>query len=331
MTAPALIADIGGTNVRFALAQAQDAGTARCHRVATFRCADFPGIAAAVRAYYDHAGVTERPRAAVLAAAGPVHDGVIALTNHVWRDSLDDLAAALEMDRVIAINDFEAVAHAAAVLPDAAFVDLGRVAPPVQASRKRVFAITGPGTGLGVALLVTGLGEPVVVATEGGHTSFAPQTERQREIARFLAHDYARLSVERLLSGPGLVNIHRALSALHDQDAPDLQPHDITRLAFEGDDLCRAALDEFYAILGCFAGDLALMTGARAGVVLAGGILPPLARDLAASGFRRAFEDKGRFSAYTRAVPTRLIVDPQPGLAGVAAVAQRYLAAHDPA
>ena len=119
------------------------------------------------------------------------------------------------------------------------------------------------------------------MATEGGHASFAPQNDHQHEIARFLRHDYPRLSVERLLSGPGLVALHRALSALNDDDAPDLKPADITRLALQNEPLCRAALNEFYAILGSVAGDIALTTGARAGVLIGGGILPPLADDFA--------------------------------------------------
>ena len=330
MSDQALIADIGGTNARFALVGGDDGNEAAFSHVEKLQCADYAGVAEAAFAYFDRIGLDARPRAAVLAAAGPVHKGVIDLTNHVWQASLAEIERALGMDRIIAMNDFEAVAQAAAVLPADAFVNVGGVASPDLPSRKKVHAVTGPGTGLGVAILVTGLGEPVVVATEGGHASFAPQTERQREIARFLRHDYSRLSVERLLSGPGLVNIHRALSALSDQDAPDLKPADITRLAFEGDDLCRATLNEFYAIFGSFAGDLALITGAQSGVFIGGGILPPLADDFQRSDFRVTFEDKGRFSAYTREIPTWLIMEDNPGLAGVAAVAHRYLAAHDP-
>lgn len=325
--APGLIADIGGTNVRFALADPQAEDDAQFRDVVRMKCADYPTLAAAVSRYYEQLGLTERPRLAVFAAAGPVRQGRIQLTNHVWRASLADLEAALGLTHAVAINDFEAIGHAAAVLPHSQRRAIGQVPEPDLEGGKRVYAVTGPGTGIGVALVITGLGAPVVIATEGGHVSFAPQSDKQVEIARALRRDYPRLSVERLLSGPGLVNLHRALSLINKADAPDLTPADITRLALEGDPLCRETLDEFYSILGSFSGDLVLITGAQAGLFLGGGILPPLAEDFARSRFRASFEEKGRFRDYNATIPTWLMMAPDPGLTGSAAVIHRLF--HD--
>ncbi|MGF1607623.1 MAG: glucokinase [Rhodothalassiaceae bacterium] len=316
-----LIGDIGGTNARFAIADLSGPPTFR--DVIKLKAADYPSLADAARAYLDQVPLPAPPRHAVLAVAGPPDRGVIAMTNHVWRASLTETRDQLGMAQVAAVNDFEAIAHAVPALAPEHLTPIGEVpAPAAAAVEKR--AITGPGTGLGVAQLVGTAGRTLVIPTEGGHVSFAPQSDRQREIDRVLRHDYPRLSVERLISGPGLINLHRALAKIEDVDAPDLQPSEITRLARSGDQLCRLVLEEFFAIFGAFCGDLALISGARHGVLIAGGILPPLADLLAASDFRTAFQAKGRFSGYVQAVPTQLICHPDPGLLGAAALLKAF-------
>ena len=332
MTAVGLVADIGGTNARFALAGpelpgARAADSFVCMR--TLKCTDHAGFVDAAQAYLASIKIDARPRAAVIAIAGPADRNVIDPTNHMWSDAVEDVRHALGLDMFILLNDWEAVAHAVPVLPAHAFARVGESRPSAGTPRHRVLAVTGPGTGLGAATLVISNDgtetAPVVIATEAGHAGFSPQTDRQREIMRFLRHEHDRVSLERILSGPGLVNLYRAMSASNGVDAPDLKPADITRLARAGETLACDTIDEFMAIFGSYCGDLALMTGARSGVMIGGGILPPLLETLRAGRFRDSFEDKGRFEDYMREIPTQVIMADEPGLAGAAVVLERLL------
>jgi glucokinase len=307
MTEPGLVADAGGTNVRFALV---DAGTAKLRAPKKFASKDFPGIAEAARAYLSESGA--KPSRAVLAVAGPVRDNAIHMTNIGWKFSGDEVAAALGMERVELINDFEAIALAVPHLgPD----DLAALGPEIPVTRATV-AIVGPGTGFGVSGCIPAGDGVVALVSEGGHASFAPTDEIEIGILKTLSARFGRLSIERILSGPGLVVLAEAMGA-----APGtLDPQGITARAkadaggFEAEVFAR-----FCAILGSVAGDIALTMGARGGVLIAGGILPAMREALAASAFRARFEAKGRFKDYMRAIPTHLIVQDFAGLIGAAA------------
>lgn len=238
---------------------------------------------------------------------------MIRLTNNDWTIDRRSLGADIGVDRFVLLNDFEAVAHAvAAVSPS----DMAHLAGPDAALPTRgVISVIGPGTGLGVAQVMRHTGQTHVIATEGGHIDFAPRSPLDDDILAALRLSHARVSVERVVSGPGLRAIHQAVSGtsiLVDDAA-------LWQAGLAGDDpLAVTAVAEFCRCLGAVAGDIALAQGA-AGVVIGGGLGLRLADVLPASRFAAAFADKGRFSARMAAMPVRLITHPQPGLLGAAA------------
>ncbi len=322
-----LLADLGGTNVRFALARTGDGTPLDMASIRAYRVADFPWFADAARAYL--AAVGAHPRHAVIAAAGPVRGTEVQLTNHAWRISAPLLEQELALDSVRLVNDFAAVGMALPLLDAADLLALG---PPVAAIGRRpgrqTFCTLGPGTGLGVAALVVRDDIVIGLDTEGGHGSFAPTTEEEIAILRHLIARFGRVSDERLLCGSGLANLHEALCAIRDgvpgggAPAAALAPEEITaRAQRRSDPLCVRAVELFCGLLGTVAGDLALTYGAWDGVYLAGGLLAPLSPWLAQGEFRRRFNDKGRFMQAMAQVPVALITHPQPGLLGAAAVA----------
>lgn len=310
-----LVADLGGTNVRFALVGDDGAPTAT-RRYPSRRA---PGMVAAARHYLDETGA--RPSRAVIAVAGPVTDQAINLTNLGWSFSARDVAAGLGMEHVALINDFEALALSVPRLTDDDLVTVGPEIAPASEARRTV-AIVGPGTGLGVGGAVIEEGGRVVpLVTEGGHADFAPADDVDIAVLKFLRGRFGHVSAERLLSGPGLVNLHDALAAIEGRAGETLSPLDITaRAKADRSSFAAKVFDRFCAILGSVAGDVALMLGARGGVLMAGGILPATAELLGTSPFRARFEAKGRFEGYMRAIPTRLIVQDGAGLIGAASL-----------
>ncbi|HVV64819.1 MAG TPA: glucokinase, partial [Rhizomicrobium sp.] len=319
MTRCGLVADAGGTNVRFALVDLESGGTGAVRSPRKYVSRQYPGIADAARAYLREHASEGTPCAAVIAVAGPVSGGAISMTNLGWRFSESGLGEALGIGRVRLINDFEAIAHAVPVLSRSDVREVGAVRAPPDEERETV-AIVGPGTGLGVGGFVKETGRITPLVTEGGHSDFAPNDEVEIELLRFIRRRHGHASAERLLSGPGLVAIYEALKTIEGSDAETIDAHDITLRALEdADSFCAKALSRFCAMLGSFAGDVALMMGARHGVMLAGGILPAVADFFAASRFRSRFEAKGRFEGYMKAIPTRLIVQEFAGLIGAAA------------
>jgi glucokinase len=297
-----LVADLGGTNVRFALVDE----TGALHDAKKYATHDFAGMAEAVKAYL--AETRAAPGRAVIAVAGPVKDNTIHLTNLGWSFAAGDLGIA----QARLINDFEALAWA---LRDLGRDDLVTIGP--ECGGQGPIAIVGPGTGFGVGGCVPSGASVIPLVTEGGHADFAPSDAVEIEILKFLQRRFGHVSTERILSGPGLVNLHEALSAVEGVAYQKLHPDEITAAA-EGSFPAKV-FERFCMILGAVAGDIALVMGARGGVMIAGGILPPLAGRLAASRFRARFEDKGRFRDYMAAIPTRLIVQSRAGLIGAAA------------
>ncbi len=322
----ALVADIGGTNARFALTDLT-AQTPNILHEKSLPAADFASLQHAAEHYLS--GVHSQPKFAAIAVASPVSGDEIRLTNRAWSFSQRELQAALKLEKLNVLNDFGAVAHAVAAFSEADRVMLygdpnAEIAGPIS--------VIGPGTGLGVALLVGGkkhgaVREWHVVETEGGHVSYAPLGEEEHAIERWFTARFGRTSNERLLCGAGLSHIDAALSG---SDHPSLQAAqpplreaaDIVAAALDGHDLlARKTLARFCAVLGSVAGDTALIHGART-VVIAGGIVPRFIAFLRTSAFRERFLAKGRFAAYLETVAIHIVTHPHPGLLG-AAVALR--------
>ena len=320
MSGVALIADIGGTNARFALTDL-DSATPQLRDVQSLRCADFASLQHACEHYLEAVGA--KPVQAAIAVASPVNTDEIRLTNRAWSFSRGELEQALGLQRLRMLNDFGAVAWA---VPALGSDDVVHLYGPSQRPAASPVTVIGPGTGLGVALLV---GNPArgwdVIETEGGHATFAPIVEEERLIARWLDSLHGRTSNERVLCGTGLAQIDAVIRdpARPAGQAPVLRdPAQVVQLALEGHDVAaRRALARFCAILGGVCGDAALMHGARS-VVIAGGIVPRFVPFLRASAFRERFLAKGRFAAYLENVAVDVVVHPQPGLLG-AAVALR--------
>lgn len=315
-----LLADIGGTNARFALADCDAAAPLLDDSVREYAVADFPSLADAARHYLDQTGAEAQH--GVFAVAGRVDGDEARITNHPWVISLARTRDALGFEDLKLVNDFAAQAMAASLLTPTDVVAIGGAQwSPAPLSEARTYAVIGPGTGLGVGGLMIRDGRRYPLETEGGHVSFPPGTPEEIEILERLSVQFGRVSNERLICGPGLVNIHRALSEIAGEDPGPLQPADVTALAAAGDLRCLRTLDVFCAVFGAIAGDLVLTTGAWDGVFLTGGLVPKLLTNLQHSGFRQRFEHKGRFSAAMARTPTLAIVHPRPGLLGAAAFA----------
>ncbi len=312
-------ADIGGTHARFAIATEADDGRIHLSHEAKLKVAEHASLQTAFEAFAAGLG-RPMPRAAGIAVAAPVEGDVLKLTNNPWIVRPALIAERLGLERVKLVNDFAAVAHAVAVSTPADFAHVA--GPDVALPRTGIISVVGPGTGLGVAVLQM-QPAPDVIATEGGHIDFAPLDSLEDMILAQLRVRYRRVSVERIVSGPGLVAIHGALAAIEGRAVP---PRDDKRLwadAIEGrDSLAQAAMDRWFLSLGSVAGDLVLAQGASA-LVLAGGMLPRIAGLLPQSGFHSRFIAKGRFEARMAAIPILRVTHPEPGLLGAAAA---YLA-----
>lgn len=309
--------DIGGTHCRFALARAADGRIVALEHETVMKVAAHASLATAWAAWV--ATLPEpAPRRAGIAVAGPVTGDVIAFTNNPWVLRRPALAAELGVDEVRVVNDFAAVAGAVAQLGPESFAHL--CGPEAPLPRDGVVTVVGPGTGLGVAMLVRGPGGDRVVATEGGHIDFAPRDAVDDAILARLRARHRRVSVERVVAGPGFADIHATLAAIEGRAVPEAADDAALWAAAlsGGDPLAAAALDRFCRCLGGVAGDLALAQGAAA-VVIAGGLGLRLARHLPTSGFAEGFAAKGRFEAMMRTLPVKLVTHPQPGLLGAAA------------
>ncbi|HOC11058.1 MULTISPECIES: glucokinase [Thermomonas] len=316
-SALALVGDIGGTNARFALVDLSAPGI-ELRESKSLANADFASLQHAIEHYL--AGVSAQPRRAALAVACPVGSDEIRLTNRAWSFSQRELQATLGLSELRMLNDFGAVAWAIPALQADDLVTLhGTFETPLQGP----ISVLGPGTGLGVALLV---GSPQcgwqVVETEGGHVGFAPIGDEERAISAWLTAQHGRTSTERLLCGKGLSEIDavlRSAGAETSLEMPPLRdPADVVQTALEGHDIpARQALARFCAVLGSVAGDCALIHGARS-VVIAGGIMPRFIPFLRSSAFRERFLAKGRMAALLESVPIHVITHPHPGLLGAA-------------
>ena len=309
MTHRIVVADVGGTHARFALAEV-DAGAVSLGEPAIFRTAEHEGFDSAWRAFERVAGPL--PNAAAISIAGPVLGDRAAMTNGSWVIRLSALRAELRLDALTALNDFGAVAHAVAQASSDQFIHVA--GPDWPLPERGTISVIGPGTGLGIAHLRRFDGRYHVQATEGGHIGFAPQDEIDERILADLRQRYGRVVTERVHSGPGIVHIYTALGGSALTDDRSIWQHGIAR----DDELAARAVDRFCASLGTLAGDYALAHGANA-VVLGGGIGLRLRDILPGSEFGERFKAKPHYEAMMAAIPVKLIIHPEPGLYGAAA------------
>jgi glucokinase len=300
-----IVADIGGTNARFALVPVD--GTA-VNSIEVFPCAEFPFLIDAITAYLGRRQV-ESLAGVCLAVAGPVASDWVDLPNNHWAFSRRELEDALAVE-VRVINDFSAQVMGIDVLEPSELRWLG----PARPAGSGVRAVVGPGTGLGVSALLPGGG---ILPSEGGHVAFAPVNDHQVALLKTLQRRYQRVSAERVLSGPGLANLYWANCRLQGVER-ELPAPEVTAGALAGDEYCLRAVTDFFSILAAFAGDLALMTGAIDGVYLSGGILPRMLDLLDEEAFLAAFRDKGRFRQFNERVPVAVVLGEHPGLRGCA-------------
>jgi glucokinase len=309
---PWLVGDVGGTNARFALVEGPGAAP---DRVRVLPTRDFTGLGEAAAAYL--AEETARPAAACLAVAGPVGGGRYHLTNADWRPGeVAGVRDRLGLPVVEVVNDFAALAASLPLLGPDDLRPVGGAAPAPDGTAP--LAVLGPGTGMGVAGLVPVPGGGwLPTPGEGGHVDAPAATDEEVEVVRLLRAECGAASAELLLSGDGLARLHRLLGAVRGTPAEPLTAAQI--VAGRDDPLCAGAVAAFCALLGSFAGNVALTLGARGGVYLGGGILPRIADTLAASDFRARFEAKPPVEDYLRAIPTALVVHPYPALLGAAA------------
>jgi glucokinase len=311
-----LLGDIGGTNARFAWQSDPSAPTTFVER---YFCADFESLGAAIHRYLTSHGLPA-PRDCALGIATPITGDLVKMTNSTWSFSISALKEHFGFERLVVINDFTALALALPELDQTELLPIG-CGEAVPGCAK---ALIGAGTGLGVSgLLPEGNGRWVPISGEGGHVSLAAQTEEEAAVIAQLRARFGHVSAERVLSGPGLVNLYEASAALAMRSPHSWTAEQILS-ASDTDPDCGRAIQWFAAFLGATAGDLALTLGARGGVYIGGGIAPRLLPALQGSAFRARFEGKGRFASYLAAIPTWVIVSQHsPALIGAARALDR--------
>ncbi len=312
--------DIGGTHARFALAEVEGGRVVSLGEPVTLKTAEHASFQTAWQAFAALQSAP-LPRAAAIAIACPIRGDVLQLTNNPWIIRPALIGEKLGVDAHVLVNDFEAVGHAVAQVDADALLHL--CGPDVPLPARGITSIVGPGTGLGVGQLFRVEERYHVIACEGGHVDFAPLDAIEDAVLADLRKKYRRVSVERIVSGPGLAAIHAVLARMEGRAVPERDDKALWAAALDGvDSIAAAALDRFCLSLGAIAGDFALAHGPTA-VVIAGGVGLRLRDHLPRSGFAERFAAKGRFETLMRSVPVKLITHPQPGLFGAAAAFAR--------
>jgi glucokinase len=314
---PRLIADIGGTYARFALETTRGEFT----QIASLRCADYPDFRAAVTAYLNSILPTRVEHAAV-AIANPVSGDQISMTNYHWHFSIEETRQQLGLDTLMIVNDFTALAMA---LPRLGGKDVRQIGGG-EADKRSVIGLLGPGSGLGVSGLIPSGDGWISLGSEGGHTSFSARDEREIAILRHAWKQFDHVSFERLVSGPGMELIYRALAERAGVPAQNLAAPDITQRALDQiDPVCEETLEVFCIMLGTAAANLAVTLGALGGIYIGGGIVPRLGEYFDRSPFRKRFEEKGRFSRYVATIPTFVITAEHATFIGASAILDAQL------
>lgn len=320
MTTPALIADIGATNARFALLEGTELVASE-----TYEVSDYASPIEAARDFLAGPAKGHSPKRALIAAAGPVDSGRITLTNAAWVVDSERIANGLGMTDVAVLNDFEALAWSLPALDANDIVTLGMARP----GERGTMAVMGPGTGFGLAAMVSAGDAEVIVVTEGGHATLSSENRREDAIILALRQQFHHVSVERVLSGSGLMQLYHAIARVDGQTVPERDSSEIVAHALADDcKVSREALELFCAFMGSVAGNIALTLGARGGLFIGGGIAPRFTDFLRASAFRERFEAKGRLSSYLARIPTAVIVHPTPAFVGLAHLASVRARSH---
>ncbi|WP_336973067.1 glucokinase [Sphingobium aromaticiconvertens] len=311
-----IAADIGGTNARFARATLDAQGVPTLGTVRKYKVADYASLQACWAAFRQDEG-GDLPRAASIAFATAIGREVIKLTNSSWMIRPETLDEDLGVDQLKLVNDFEAVAHAVSRLPRDNLPLLFGEDHPFP--RDGGVTILGPGTGLGVAMIAYDDGVPHAIATEGGHLDWAPLDALEGKILDYLRDKFLRVSTERIVSGPGLNNLYKAMATIGHERVVLMDDAELWQTALDGNEpFARTVLERFCLSYGSVAGDLALAQGPHT-VVLAGGLTQRMRDFLLQSGFHERFTAKGRFQSLMAQVPIRLAVHDEIGLYGAAA------------
>ena len=308
VSAPRLLGDIGATNARFTLLEGDEFTRTRIIMVA-----DCERIEDAVTTYLNDIPAELKPAEAALAVAGPVTSDKIAMMNSPWSFSIAALRQQFGWRTLHVVNDFAANALSVPHLSAEFLLQIGSGAPTPDTP----MAALGPGTGLGVSGLVPSPTGWIAVAGEGGNVTLAASDSRESAVIDILRRQYAYVSAETLLSGPGLVRLYDALCELAGKPSTPSTPEHITHLYPGCDPQCREAVAMFCAILGTFAGDVAMTFGARGGVYIMGGIVPKIYEVFRHSAFRERFEFKGRYRDYLAAIPVYVVAHPFPAFLGL--------------
>ena len=301
-----LLADIGGTNTRCAVTNADGCP----EEIRMFSNSDFDDPALLLEQYLHSLRRDRQPTGGALAVAAPIRDDVVQMINIDWQFNLPELAGELGLRKLSALNDFAGLARA---LPSLGATDLVQLGGG-QALPHKPNAVLGPGTGLGVASLIPDGDRWVVVSGEGGHVTLPAVDERETAVIEAIRARFGHCSAERLLSGPGLGLLHATL-----HDGPEIPAAELANLADAGDGRAGETFELFFCLLGTIAANVALTIGAFGGVYIGGGIIPRHRERFVASGFRQRFEAKGRYGDYLSSIPTFLIIAEHPTLTGLAA------------
>ena len=304
-----LVADIGGTNARFALAENGSIGLEKVLKVK-----DFNQPRDAIISYLDITG--GKPQQACLAVACPIHTHPIQLTNSHWQFFPKSLQKEFGFKKIKIINDFTALSLAVPLLKSDEYIQFGSG----EIVKQSPIGVLGPGTGLGMSGLIYSNTGWIPIQGEGGHISYAAQTELEFEVVKILRQELPRISAERILTGNGIQRLYRALCIINNQAADNLSAQEIVELAIkQSDDTCITTLDIFASALGDVAGDLGLVIGAFGGIYIGGGIVSKHYEYFINSSLRRRFENKGRFDSYMRDIPSFIIKSDLSALRGCAA------------
>ena len=311
-----LVADIGGTNARFSAVPLGELQSEYEFHHSVQEHPQFSDLIVDVlKEIHAATGWNYAPKNACFAVACPADMDEISFTNSHWHFTKTQLKQLLNCEQVWVVNDFEAVAHGITELSDNDLVQIGGAEPVAN----KPIGILGAGTGLGIAGLVQ-LGDSYhVIDTEGGHADYPPINDLQAAVVNLLRQEYGRVSLERLLSGKGIINIYKSLCALESAEQLYEKPADVVAAAQKSEDpRAVKTLHMFCEGMGSAAGNLALTLGAKGGIYIAGGVVPKFQDFFISSDFRLKFEDKGRFVNYLKPIPVYLVVRNNLGLIGAA-------------
>jgi glucokinase len=302
-----LIADIGATSSRCAMLAP---AASKPQNVRIYRNDNFPQLSNLLADFVD--GCEEKPQMLALAVAAPVHGDDIRMINRDWSFSGASLSSEFGFTNAKIINDFHAVACALPTFDDNSRTEIGRATE----YRGGNMAVLGPGSGLGMSAWISNDSGGAAMTGEGGHITVSGRNPQEDEIIAGFRARFGHCSAERVLSGPGLLALHREMHGIEVASPESISGN-------PGDKACAATMNQFFSFLGSAAADLALITGAFGGLYIAGGIVPACIEQLRQSPFRERFDDKNRYEDYMRRIPTYVITDPVPGLTGLAAMINR--------